>query len=198
MFKSPTDSLNSRSPQSWLGIAVALLIFAAVFRVVRAAAWPELPNFSPVMAIALCGAWFLPGALALILPLAALIISDIALSAFLGAVPGLADLVRYACYLGAALLGLALRKHHAGPWTLILGVLGSAVGFYFITNTAAWFGSALYPQTVAGWIQSLTTGLPGYPPTWTFFRNSLVSDLLFTGLMLGAASFQGVPSRVKA
>jgi hypothetical protein len=37
-----------------------------------------------------------------------------------------------------------------------------------------------------GWIQALTTGLPGYPPTWTFFRNTLLSGGLFTGLFVGA------------
>jgi len=26
----------------------------------------------------------------------------------------------------------------------------------------------------------LTLGLPGYPPTWTFLRNSVVSDMIFT------------------
>jgi hypothetical protein len=24
--------------------------------------------------------------------------------------------------------------------------------------------------------------LPGFPPTWVFFRNSLFSDLIFTGI----------------
>jgi hypothetical protein len=28
----------------------------------------------------------------------------------------------------------------------------------------------------------MTVGLPGFPPTLYFFRNSLVSDLLFTGV----------------
>ena len=43
-----------------------------------------------------------------------------------------------------------------------------------------------YPKTLAGWLQALTTGLPGYPPTWTFFRNSFLSGGLFTGLFAGA------------
>jgi hypothetical protein len=198
VFKSPSESLNQNPSKSWLGIAVALLIFATVFRVFRAVAWPELPNFSPVMAIAICGAWFLPGVLAFVLPLAALIISDIALSAVLGATPGAGDLLRYACFLGAAFLGWSLQKKNVGSWALILGVLGSAIGFYLITNTAAWFGSSLYSQSLEGWIQALTVGLPGYPPTWTFFRNSIVSDLLFTGLMLGAASLRRSPMPVRA
>jgi hypothetical protein len=31
---------------------------------------------------------------------------------------------------------------------------------------------------------SLTTGLPGFPPSWMFYRNALVSDLIFGALLL--------------
>jgi len=31
---------------------------------------------------------------------------------------------------------------------------------------------------------SLTTGLPGLPPTWEFFRNTLLSGGLFTALFV--------------
>jgi hypothetical protein len=30
----------------------------------------------------------------------------------------------------------------------------------------------------------MTTGLPGYPPTWSFLRNSLLGDLLFASLFV--------------
>ena len=40
-------------------------------------------------------------------------------------------------------------------------------------------------------LQALTVGLPQYgaTPTWMFFRNSLVSDLLFTLLFVACMSF---------
>ena len=41
-------------------------------------------------------------------------------------------------------------------------------------------------KTLAGWIQALSRGLPPYPPTWEFFRNTLISGGLFTGLFAGA------------
>ena len=37
---------------------------------------------------------------------------------------------------------------------------------------------------MSGWVQALTTGLPGFPPTWVFLRNSLVSDLGFALVLL--------------
>jgi len=65
------------------------------------------------------------------------------------------------------------------------GLLG-AILFYLITNTASWFNDPGYAKTLAGWFQALTTGLPGYPSTWEFFRSTLLSGGLFTGLFVGA------------
>ena len=61
-----------------------------------------------------------------------------------------------------------------------------AILFYFITNTASWLNNPDYAKTLAGWIQALTTGLPNFPSTWEFFRNTLLSGGLFTGLFVGA------------
>jgi hypothetical protein len=58
--------------------------------------------------------------------------------------------------------------------------------FYLVTNTASWLSLPDYEKTWAGWIQALTKGLPGLPQTWEFFRNTLISGGLFTGLFVGA------------
>lgn len=58
--------------------------------------------------------------------------------------------------------------------------------FYLVTNTFAWLTMPAYAKTLAGWIQALTVGLPGFPQTWEFFRNTLSSGGLFTGLFVGA------------
>jgi hypothetical protein len=39
----------------------------------------------------------------------------------------------------------------------------------------------VYPKSIVGLWQALTLGEPGYPPAYLFLRNSLLSDLLFTG-----------------
>ena len=63
--------------------------------------------------------------------------------------------------------------------------------FYLITNTASWlfnpFHNPEYTKTIAGWIIALTKGTGGYPPTWEFFRNTLLSGGLFTALFAAAA-----------
>ncbi|MDG2124433.1 MAG: hypothetical protein P8J87_12080, partial [Verrucomicrobiales bacterium] len=53
-----------------------------------------------------------------------------------------------------------------------------------VTNTVACIGSPYAPQSLAGWWQSLTVGVPGFPPPLVFFRNSLIGDAVFTSLFL--------------
>lgn len=169
-------------------IALGLLLSGLFFRVIRVDLAPEvLPNFSPLMAAALCGALFLPGLLGLILPLIALLISDALLNLHYGvAVISMQLLWTLPCYLIAVGIGWMLRSREGRISLLpaLVGTLASSLVFYLVTNTGCWFGKSAYSQNFVGWLQALTVGLPGYPPTWTFFRNSLVSDLLFTSLFI--------------
>jgi hypothetical protein len=71
----------------------------------------------------------------------------------------------------------------------MLAAVGASVLFYVVTNTGAWLASPLYARTAAGWVQALTTGLPGYPSTLVFYRHTLASDLIFTGLFLLCIEF---------
>jgi hypothetical protein len=70
---------------------------------------------------------------------------------------------------------------------LVLGGMLGGLIFYLLANTAAWLQDPYYPKTLAGWIQALTAGRPGYPPSWEFFRNTLLSSGIFTALFTGAA-----------
>lgn len=165
-------------------LAILLIAFGAFYRVFRLDVMEGLPNFSPVMALAFCGALVLPGWLAFGAPIAALFASDLILNAHYG-LPLVSAVMApvYACYVFAAIMGLLLRGRGLG--TILGATVVNALVFYVVTNFLAWIGNPAYPQTMAGLVQSLTVGLPGYAPTWMFFRNSLFSDLLFTGLFLG-------------
>ena len=173
-----------------------LLLAGTFFRVLRVDLAPQtLPNFSPLMAAALCGAVFIPGWLGLVVPVAALLISDALLNLHYG-VPVISSQLLWTlpAYLIAVGLGWMLRERRGGLLPVLAGTLLSSIAFYLITNTGSWLGLAAYPQNFAGWIQALTIGLPGYPPTWTFFRNSLVSDLLFAALFVVMERFLAVDS----
>jgi len=174
---------ESVSPRLTNLIFLFLIFGAAFYRVMRVQWAPDsLPNFSPLMAIALCGALFLPLSrrMALLTPLVALALSDILLNIHYGvSLFSPYALVSLLCYAGAAGLGLGLRRFKASIPLTLTAVLASAVVFYLVTNTLSWVGNPAYAQTLAGWVQALTIGVPGFPPTWTFFRNALASNLVF-------------------
>lgn len=175
----------------------SLILLAVVFR----CSTPHLDglaNFSPLMAITFCAAIYLPRKTAFFVPLLALFISDLILnSTYQTALLQPFMLGTYACYLVAGLFGLWVAQHK-NLWTLLGGCLLSTVLFYFVTNTLAWFSTPAYAPTFVGWIQALSLGLPGFPPTYTFLRNSLASDLAFTLLFVGCmewgAAKNGLPS----
>jgi len=179
-FRKPSDSSLT------IILTITLHLSGIFFRVFRADLAPEtLPNFSPLMAAALCGAVFLPGWVGLVLPISALLLSDALLNAHYGAPILSAQLLwTLPCYLIAVGIGWMIRERRSGLWPIMGGTVLSSCFFYLVTNTGCWLGFAAYPQTFAGWMQALTVGLPGYEPTWMFFRNSLLGDLLFAALFV--------------
>ncbi len=100
----------------------------------------------------------------------------------------------YACYLIAATAGGFLRSR--GFLALAGATVANSLLFYVVTNSLAWIGNANYAQTAAGWVQALTVGQAGFPPTWVFFRNSLLSDALFTALFVVVVLRMQRPSAV--
>ncbi len=167
--------------------ALVLLIAVVFYRIFSgfygSADFNWLHNFAPVSAIALCGAVYLPRRLAVALPLVMLLVSDIVLNAFHYHQPFFTwdILPRYAALALICVIGFALRDRASFGKLLGASVAGSLI-FYVVTNTGSWLYEPAYAKTAAGWLQALTTGLPGYPPTWKFYRFTLASDLFFTAL----------------
>ena len=182
------------APDAGLMAAFLLLLLGTFFRVIRVDVAPEiLPNFSPLMASALCGALFLPGWIGLAVPVAALVVSDALLNHHYGEAFLSSQLFwTLPCYLVAVGLGWYLRGGKGLPaWypAILGGTFLASLLFYLVTNTGSWLGLSAYPHDFSGWVQAMTTGLPGYPPTWTFFRNSLAGDLLFAALFVAVERF---------
>lgn len=173
-------------------VSLLLLLIAVTYRVVLgitgSAQMDWWHNFSPLAAIALCGAVYLPRRLAIAMPLVALFVSDVLLNAHYAAPLLTVEILpRYVALGLCVALGLAVRRQPELPRVLGASVIGSLV-FYVITNTGSWLAEPMYAKSAAGWWQALVTGLPGYPPTLVFFRNSLLSDLFFTALFVGCMS----------
>lgn len=178
--------------------ALLLVVLAVVYRVVSAvivqnggSAW--LSNFAPLAAIALCSAIYFPRKYKFTVPFAALLVSDIVLDIYYRA--SLLDplvLCRYFAFALVGLLGLAIGRRPALKTVLPASLAGSVL-FYAITNAFSWLTDPGYVKNFTGFIQALTVGLPQYgaTPTWMFFRNSLVSDLLFSLLFVACMSLSG-------
>lgn len=169
-----------------------MLVLAAGWRIV--AVWDSsLANFTPLMALTFCGGVYLRDRRLWLVPFAALVLSDLYLDHYYATkynytwdFNGAA--LRMVCF-GVA-LGLGWMVSRRKNWlNLLSGALGGAVFFYLATNTGAWLADATYAHTVAGWWQALTVGHPEFPPTLFFFRNSLVSDLAFTGVFALAMEY---------
>ena len=176
-------------------IAAALLALVAVlYRVIIGVAGMHemqwLHNFSPLAAIALCGAIYFPRRIAIVAPLAAFLVSDLILNAHYGvALISVRMLPEYLALGLSAALGWKLRAQPRPGMIFGASLLGS-VAFYVITNTGDWLADPGYVKNAAGWVQALTTGLPGYPSTITFFRNTIASDLLFTAMFVACMAWQ--------
>jgi hypothetical protein len=165
------------------------LLLILVFALSR---WPGLlpANFSATYAIVFCAGVFVPGAAGWIIPLVVLACTDLVISLvfypqFFSWTRFLLDQSpNYVAYAGLIWLGRSLGRKR--PWWMLLcgGVVGAML-FYLVTNTAAWL-ILPYAKTLAGWIRAMTVGMPGHAQTWEFFRNTLSSGGLFTGLFVGA------------
>lgn len=142
-------------------------------------------NFSAAYAIAFCGGVYFRGAMAWWLPLGVLLVTDIALNVFYYHESVFSGYMLLKMVGFAVIVALGRRFSPKANWLKLLGggLLG-AILFYLITNTASWIYNPAYAKTIAGWIQALTSGIPGLPPTWAFFRNTLLSGGLFTALFV--------------
>ncbi len=137
----------------------------------------------PLSALALSAGVYLPRRWGLAIPLAILLLSDWVIDAhfrasfFTGAMGA-----RYVLLGLIGGIGLCLRREPrlTRPLVIVGSTLLCSTFFYVASNTFSWLGSTLYPQNAAGLSQALTVGLPGYLPSYYFYRNALVSDLLYS------------------
>lgn len=168
-------------------LPLVLLVAAAAFRWAKLKGYVTvevLENFSPWMALAFTGTLLFPKRISFLLIPLLLVVIDAAATGPKSVLHWEA-LAVYPCFALAALLASRWRGQR-GLLSSLLGVVGCSLVFFFITNTMAWVSSPIYAKDLAGLLQAMTTGEPGYPsPVW-FLRNSLVSDLGFSLLLLAA------------
>jgi hypothetical protein len=136
-------------------------------------------NLAPLGAISIYAGSRLPRRWAWVVPVAAMLISDVYLDqeryrpAF--------ELTRwtiYATFAVTTLLGPLANWPKFGRWLLpVLSVTGSTL-FFVTSNLATWGEGLLYPTTVAGLIACFVAAIP-------FFGNTIAADLIGTAVLFG-------------
>jgi len=179
------------------GKVVMPLVFMIVFALSRIPGM--LPqNFSAAYALMFCAGVYFSGRMAWWLPLGTMVLTDVGLDLYYRYYLGWPvfdlpilkyQLFNYAAYVCLIWLGRRFKPGASFMALLGGGILGAML-FYLITNTASWFfnpfGNPEYTKTLLGWLTALIKGTAGWPETWEFFRNTLLSGGIFTGLFVGA------------
>lgn len=144
------------SGEHW--VALGLIVLAVASRLI-----PHPPNFAPITGIALfSAARFSNKFVAILIPFISLLLSDL----FLGL-----SLINVFVYAG---FGLILAVGFLTKKASISTVLLSSVLFFIVSNLGVWF--LYYPITLEGLTSCFTLAIP-------FFTNTLLGDLVYTGVL---------------
>jgi hypothetical protein len=143
----------------------AMIVLAALARLV-----PHPLNFTPIGAMAIFGgACFADRRLGFVVPLAALLLSDVVIG-FHSLLP-----VVYGSFALNVLLGRWIRSRRTVVTTAAATLAGS-VQFFIVTNFACWV--SFYPHTVEGLVSCYVAAIP-------FFQNTLLGDAVFVCVLFG-------------
>lgn len=153
-----------------------LLIGGLILLAILSRFLPHPPNFAPITAIALFGgAYFTNRSLVWLLPIAIMLISDF----FLGFHNTI--LYVYGTFILIALVGLRLYGNVTMSSVISCSLLGSVL-FFIITNLGVWLSGGYYPMTLEGLTTCYVSAIP-------FFHYTLAGDLVYSGVLFGAAEY---------
>ena len=140
-------------------VLFSFVLIAALTRLV-----PHPPNFAPITAMSLfAGAYFTRKQLAFIVPLLAMLISDL----FLGFYT-----ISIFVYLSFAVITwMGQQKNRVTPKLVLLG----SVLFFLISNLGVWL--LYYPKTIDGFVTCFALAIP-------FFATSLLGDIFYSMILV--------------
>lgn len=146
-------------------MVLAMILAAAATRLL-----PHPPNFTAIGAVALFGgAYFSRRWVALVVPLAAMLLADVVITS--------PDPVTYACFALTVVLGMLLQGRVTFGRTTAAAVAASGL-FFVVSNFSVWPGSKTYSQDLGGLAACYVAAIP-------FAWNMLLGNLFYCGVLFG-------------
>ncbi len=159
--------------------ALLLATLAVIARMVSSTY--HLWNLAPVGAIALYAGSRLPKSHAWLIPVVAMVITDVLLDGNRSRpwleLPRLAI---YATYAVTTIIGSTARSPRGLYWLPVLSLAASTL-FFIVSNLATWAEGLLYPLSLTGLTACYVAGIP-------FFGRTIVADLVGTAVLFGLGS----------
>ena len=158
------------------------MIYLIVALAIAARFIPGAANFSPVYAGLLFGGVYLKKRDSIWFPVLLLAGSDLLVNALLYQMPfQWMQTLNWVGFAAIVMVGWWLQKRVTMRNVLIASVAGPSV-FFLISNFAVWIGGGMYPPTFGGLAACFVAAVP-------FYGNSLISGVLFSGILFGAYGF---------
>jgi hypothetical protein len=159
---------------------IVLVVIAVLFRLASPVFgfW----NLVPMGAVALYAGARLPRVWAWMVPLCAMVISDIVLD--YGGGRNINELwrwVNYGTFTAITLLGLLARGRNVGIWRYPALSLLASTTFFVTSNFAVWAEGQIYSPTASGLLTCFYLAIP-------FFGRTILADLAGTAVLFGLGS----------
>jgi hypothetical protein len=149
---------------------------------------PHIDNFTPIAAMALFGgAYISDKRLAFIIPMLAMILSDIGMELLFGWGFHNTIIYVYTAFVLTTLIGMSVGKNITVK-SIMVGSITSSVLFFMITNFGYWAATD-FQMGLSGLNAAYIAGIP-------FFRATMLGDLFYNTLFFGA--FYLAQSRIPA
>lgn len=166
-------------------LSAGLLIIAAAFTRL----FPHAPNFTAVGAMAIFGGSVVKDKrLGFLLPIGALLLSDICLQLFTET-KGFYGTTQYFVYTAFIVItALATFMQKRSVATIALAAVWSGAIFFVLSNLGVWAASNFYPTSLAGLGACYAAAIPFYKNELfgNFILNSVMGNAFYSALLFGA------------
>ncbi len=155
-----------------------LIFFSIILSLTRII--PHPPNFTPIISAAITAPLLFNSRLySIALVVMAIFLADL----IIGFHPF--QFIIYSIFISISLITPIQKKYSL----FALMTVGASLWFFIISNFSVWIIWDMYPKTLDGLIICYTKALP-------FFKNTLLSTILYTGLILAAFKYLEILKKI--